>query len=171
MAIPKTAFTSKPKSTEPRFIGKSEAEALEWDIQQRVSARAYRLFEESGYQDGNAEKHWLQAESEVLQRGIEVRESGSWVALNAKIPDASAEDVHIYVDPTRVIVRARKNGQTENRESQAQGLPDDELFLAVDLNVEVDPTTASASLKDSKLSLMVKKRPQKSASGVLESSS
>lgn len=158
MAIAKTAFTSKAKKTEPRFVNKSEAETFEREIRRRVSERAYRLFEESGYPDGEAEKHWLQAESEIFHRGIEVRESGSWVTLNTTIPDASAEDVDIYVDATRVIVRAKKNGRSDQAGLSSEGPVGEEMFLAVDLKVEVDPTTATASLKDRRLSLMVKKQ-------------
>lgn len=158
MAIAKTAFTSKAKKTEPRFVNKSEAETFEREIRRRVSERAYRLFEESGYPDGEAEKHWLQAESEILHRGIEVREAGSWVTLNTTIPDASAEDVDIYVDATRVIVRARKNGRSDTTEPPSERPAGDELFFAAGLKVEVDPNTATASLKDGKLSLMVKKQ-------------
>lgn len=162
MAFPKPAvFTSKPKPTEPKFVDKAEAEALERDIRQRISERAHQLYEQSGYQDGNALNHWLLAESEILHQKIEMRDSGtSWMALNAEIPDVSAEDVHIYVDPKRVVVRARKNGRTDPQ-SQNQG--HNELLMATDLPAEVDPPSATASLKDGKLSLMVKKRQPKSS--------
>ena len=75
-------------------------------LRQRVSERAFDLYRESGGQHGNDQNHWLQAEKEILQRGLEVRESGSWLALNASIPDSSADDIQIYLSPSRVMVRA-----------------------------------------------------------------
>jgi HSP20 family molecular chaperone IbpA len=156
MATPKQASTSKSAvTTTPRFVHKDEAEALQQTIQDRISARAYQLYEESGYQQGHDQGHWFQAESEVVQGGLEVRESGTWVAVNASLPNVSAEHVQIYVDRRRIVVRATKNNETRDAKPAAPGQA--EIFLVADLTEEVEPATASASLKDEKLSLMVKK--------------
>ena len=156
MATPKQASTSKSAvTTTPRFVHKDEADALQQTIQDRISARAYQLYEESGYQQGHDQRHWFQAESEVLQGGLEVRESGTWVAVNASLPNVSAEHVQIYVDRRRIVVRATKNNETRDAKPAATGQA--EIFLVADLTEEVEPATASASLKDEKLSLMVKK--------------
>ena len=153
---PKQAFTSKSAvTTTPRFVDKDEADALQQTIQDRISARAYQLYEESGHQLGNDQRHWFQAESEVLQRGLEVRESGTWVAVDASLPNVSAEDVQIYVDQRRIVVRAAKNNETRDTKPAAAGQA--EIFLVADLTGEVEPATASASLKDEKLRVMVKK--------------
>jgi HSP20 family molecular chaperone IbpA len=136
-------------------VHKDEAEALQQTIQDRISARAYQLYEESGYQQGHDQGHWFQAESEVVQGGLEVRESGTWVAVNASLPNVSAEHVQIYVDRRRIVVRATKNNETRDAKPAAPGQA--EIFLVADLTEEVEPATASASLKDEKLSLMVQK--------------
>lgn len=149
MAAPKQALTSRPAiATAPKFVDKDEADALQRDVQECIARRAYQLYEKSGYQQGHEQEHWLQAESEVLQRQLDVRESGSWVAVNGFLPEIPAEDVQIYVDPRRIVVRATKNISAETRS---------EMFLVADLNVDVEPATASAALKNDKLSLMVKK--------------
>src|SRR5215472_2112763 len=146
---PKQAFTSKSAvTTTPRFVDKDEADALQQTIQDRISVRAYQLYEESGRQPGNDQRHWFQAESEVL-RPLEVQESGSWVAVNASLPDVSAEDVQIYVDQRRIVVRAAKINGTRDARPAAPGQA--EIFLVADLTEEVEPATASASLKDEKL--------------------
>lgn len=156
MATPKQASTSKSAvTTTPRFVDKDEADALQQTIQDRISRRAYQLYEDSGYQQGHDQRHWFQAESEVLQGGLEVRESGTWVAVNASLPNVSAEHVQIYVDRRRIIVRATKNNESRDGKPAAPGQT--EIFLVADLPEEVEPATASASLKDEKLSLMVKK--------------
>ena len=44
-----------------------QAELIE-NMEDEVRQRAYELWEESGREDGRAQDHWLQAESEVLAR-------------------------------------------------------------------------------------------------------
>jgi HSP20 family molecular chaperone IbpA len=121
-----------------------------------VSERAYRLYESSGWEHGNHHAHWLQAQNEVLQRGLEIRESGSWLSINAALPGVEADHVEVYLEPTRVIVRAEKS--ESNQDSDTREISQQEVFLLQDLDTEVDPATASAAFKDQKLTLMVKKR-------------
>jgi HSP20 family molecular chaperone IbpA len=159
MATSKLAPSGKVPSATPQIItDRSGKEALDQAIQRRVAERAYGLYEESGGEHGNHEKHWLQAESEILRRGLEIRESGSWLSMNATLPDAAAEDVRVYVEPERVFIHAQKATPTQDVSFHMQSLAQQELFLVGDLSVEIDPATASASLKDQKLTLMVKKR-------------
>lgn len=157
MASPKTA-PAKTAAKTPRFVDGSQKEAITNAIRARITERAYGIFETSGKPFGSELAHWLQAESEVLQHGLDVRESGSWIAINASLPDVQADDVEIFLEPERVIVRAQKAEALRNTDSGQLGLTQQELFLTADLKNEVDPETASASLKDQKLTLMVKKR-------------
>jgi HSP20 family molecular chaperone IbpA len=158
MATSKPAPSEKPVASTPKIVAESGKEALHQAIQVRVAERAYSLYEASGREEGNAERHWLQAEDEILQQGLEVRESGSWLSINASLPDVSAEDMEIYVEPEQVIVRAQKREISQDTTAQAQSVAQAEVFLARSLPVEVEPSTASAAFKDQKLTLMVKKR-------------
>ena len=139
------------------MLAEDQNAAFQDKVRQRVAERAYDIYQNSGGQPGNDYEHWIQAENEVLQRGIEVRESGSWLALNASIPDSSADDVEICLTPTSVTVRAEKSEQIKDAANE-QGLNQREIFLTHDLNTEIEPSTASATLKDQKLTIMVKKR-------------
>jgi HSP20 family molecular chaperone IbpA len=158
MPGPKAAVSSSATPTIPKLISGLEKEALEQTIQRRIAKRAYSLFEASGRLDGNDLKHWLQAESEILQRGLEVRESGSWLAISGWVPDIEAGDVEIYLEPHRVLVRVTKSTEIGTPESERQELAQREVFLVEELKTEVEPTTASASVRDQQLTLMVKKR-------------
>ncbi len=140
----KPAFRSLPASVIPRIVSEGkEAEEFEKTIHHKICDRAYFLFEQSGRAAGKEKENWIRAESEVLRRGLQARESGTWVALTASIPDASADGIEILVNPKRVIVRVGAAG---------------ELYRATDLDVEVEPATAAASFKEQQLNLMVKKR-------------
>ena len=144
MATPKSALSGSSKT--PQILSEDQQADFQGKIRHRVSQRAHEIYQESDGSHGNDYQHWMQAENEVLQRGLEVRESGSWLALNASIPEGTADSVEICLTPANVTVRAA-HGQTER-----------EIFLTHDLNTEIEPSTASATLKDDKLTIMVKKR-------------
>jgi HSP20 family molecular chaperone IbpA len=156
MATPKTALSGSVKT--PQILSEDQHAAFQEKVRQRVSQRAYDIYRDGGGEHGNDYQHWVQAENEVLQRGIEVRESGSWLALNASIPDSSADEVEVCLTPTNVIVHAEKHRSTLDGEANAQEFSEREIFLTHDLNTEIEPSTASATLKDQKLTIMVKKR-------------
>jgi HSP20 family molecular chaperone IbpA len=156
MATPKSALSGSSKA--PQILSEDQNAAFQDKVRQRVSQRAYDIYQNSGGQDGNDHAHWIQAENEVLQRGIEVRESGSWLAFNASIPEGSADDVEICLTPTSVTVRAEKSQAFTTPEGNEQELTQREIFLTHDLTAEIEPATASATLKDQKLTIMVKKR-------------
>ena len=158
MPATKLAFSSRPTpvSWTPSFLVGEEAEALEQCIYRKISERAYFLFEQSGREPGNEDANWLQAEAELLRSVVEVRESGTWVALNASIPDASGQGMQIAVGPTRVLVRAKET--SNEQDSERAKLLEREIFLAANLPAKVDPLSAVASFKDRSLNLMIRKR-------------
>ena len=55
---------------------------MEPDLSDRIRERAYEIWIESGYRDGEAEQHWLAAEQEVLS-----------ALLSAAAPSAPAKRV------------------------------------------------------------------------------
>jgi HSP20 family molecular chaperone IbpA len=159
MATSKPALSGRMPAVAPTIVSDpNEKGALAQAIQRQVSERAYRLFQASNAAHGKDQEHWLQAESEILQHGLEIRESGSWLSINAWLPDVSTDNVRIYLEPNRVIVRTQRTSETQDASTQTPSLAQQDAYLLSDLNVEVDPATGSASLKDQKLTIMVKKR-------------
>jgi HSP20 family molecular chaperone IbpA len=171
MATSKPALSGQVSTKTPRIIGENEKESFDHALQRRVSERAFRLFESSGREHGNDRAHWLQAENEVLQHGLEIRESGSWLSIHALLPEVSADDIQVYVAPDRVIVRVEKTQDLARSDSQERGFTPHELFMARELTTMIDPSTASAAFKDQKLTLMVKKRFPESAATSLKGQS
>jgi HSP20 family molecular chaperone IbpA len=159
MPATKTAFSSLPAlaSTTPTFRLGAAAEELEQSIYARISERAYSLYEQSGREPGNEDANWMRAESEILRAGAEVRESGSWLALTAFLPDVSGQEMQIAVRPRRLLVRATAAGKKQDF-SDRNGPAAGEIFLAANLAVDVDPSSAAASFRDQTLRLMVRKR-------------
>jgi HSP20 family molecular chaperone IbpA len=154
MPTAKPAVTVK-RTVTPEIVDKIEGQKIAGALHQRLSERAYALYEESSRQNGNDEKNWLKAKSEILQ-SLETRRSGTWVALTAPIPHDSPVSIRVCVDARRVMVQVEKAPSVAGAESPAHDASPS--FLAADLNLEVDPSTATAAFKDGTLSVMVKKR-------------
>ena len=159
MPATKTAFSSLPAlaSTTPTFCIGAAAEELDQRVNDRIRDRAYSLFEQSGREPGNEDANWTRAESEILRGNVQVRESGSWLALTALLPDASGQEMQIAVQPRRVVVRATTGGKKQDL-SDHNGPVAEEIFLAANLAVDVDPSSAAASFREQRLRLMVRKR-------------
>jgi hypothetical protein len=172
MASTKLAFTARPFSELliPSFISEDQAEEWEQAIHRRIGERARILFEESGRAPGNDQANWFRAESEILRSGLQVRESGSWVAINVSIPDASAQGMQIFVRPKRVIVRAQQQAVAEGRPADATNSGQQDIFLATNLHVEVNPSSAVASFKGCNLQLMIRKSRPSTLFGSSEAS-
>src|SRR3982074_3042215 len=108
MPATKFAFSAQPAlaSTTPTFLDGPPADELEQRVSEKITERARQIFELSGGVPGNDEANWLQAEAEVLRGVPQIRESGTWLALTALIPEASAQEMQIVIRPRRVLVRA-----------------------------------------------------------------
>ena len=160
MATTKPALSGKSTpAVAPKIISDgNERQAIEQLIQRKVAERAYSLFEGSNAAHGKDQEHWLQAESEIFQRGLDIRESGSWLSITASLPNVSDDNLQICIEPNRAVVHGQTISQQRDATSGTQTHSQQDLFLRSDLNVEVDPSTASASMKDQKLTIMVKKR-------------
>ena len=159
MASTKFALSSRPFSelATPTFLSENEADELEHAIHQKIGERARLLYEESGRAPGNDEANWFRAESEILRPGLQVRESGSWVAINASIPEASGQGMQILVRPKRVFVRAQRQASADEHSTEGARSEPEEILLATNLDVEVHPPSAAASFKDRNLQLMIRK--------------
>lgn len=62
----KSAVASKPKKSTVKFTTKKMKLLSENDLRGKIAERAYFIYLERGYCDGQQDAHWLQAETEVL---------------------------------------------------------------------------------------------------------
>ena len=136
-------FKDVPAVVTPVFVDPQAAEDFDRGVQDRISQRAYRLFEQSGRVPGRDAENWAEAEAEILKHALDVGEWGSWLTITASLPDVSADSIRILVRPRRVTVQPKENP---------------EFFLVADLPSEIEPSAAVASCKRGDLKLMVKKR-------------
>jgi HSP20 family molecular chaperone IbpA len=126
-------------------------------IKQRIQNRAYDLFQQDLHHHGDAMRHWLQAESEVLTTVPEIRESGSWYTINVPLRGFAPGEVQVRVEPQYAMVAAEKEQASGGEPGASWDVFKQVTFTRAKWPDEVDPATASAYLKNGVLTLTVKK--------------
>jgi len=103
-------------------------------------------------------RHWLLAESEILSKIPEIRETSSSYTVNVPVQGFKPDEIYVGVDANRTLVLAETQDTADGRsKSQLPGLSRESLFLAADWPAPVDPATASAQIKNGNLMLTVKR--------------
>src|SRR5262245_42856311 len=76
------------------------------DMQNRITRRAYEIFENNGAMPGKDFEHWLQAERELLWKpAIELRETNGGFLLEAAISGVDPKDVDIEITPDDIVLK------------------------------------------------------------------
>ena len=153
------ATRSKETSSLPVPIQRERGNVLE-RLNGEVSRRAYELYQQSGNEQGQDLMNWLQAESQVLQRLSEIRESGSWYTINTPIRGFKPEEIQVTVDERSALIGASNNPQNSENQTMSTGSASSvtqSVFLLAQWPAEVDPATASAYIKNDTLTLTVKR--------------
>jgi HSP20 family molecular chaperone IbpA len=117
-----------------------------------VARRAYSLFLADGAADGKDLEHWLKAESEILTRIPDIRESGPSYTIAVPLPGFTPEEVDVNVDENAAIIVANKQQPEGTRDVSRES-----VFLVANWPTAVDPATASANIRNQNLTLTVKR--------------
>jgi hypothetical protein len=91
-------------------------------LKQKVARRAYELFERGGRAEGNDMRHWLQAESEILSKIAEIRETSSSYTVNVPVQGFKPDEIYVGVDANRTLVLADTQDTADGRSSQASAV-------------------------------------------------
>jgi HSP20 family molecular chaperone IbpA len=126
-------------------------------LKHKIARRAYELFELGGRAEGNDMRHWLQAESEILSKIPEIRETSSSYTVDVPVQGFKPEETYVGVDANRTLILAEKQESVDGRKGQESGFSRESLFLSAEWPTPVDPATASAQIKNGALILTVKR--------------
>jgi HSP20 family molecular chaperone IbpA len=126
-------------------------------LHERIAQRAFQYFEQDGQVDGNDLAHWFRAETEILNIKPEIRDSKDSVTLTARVPNADPQDVEICIGEHEAVIRATAEYHSEALNAEEVKSERKELFLLAQWPSEIDPATASASLKDDVLTVLARK--------------
>jgi HSP20 family molecular chaperone IbpA len=130
------------------------------EVFESISRRAYDLFENRNREHGHDVEDWLRAESELLCLvPVEVKGSNDSVTVRAEVPGFTAPEIEINAEPQRLFISGKKTNSAEQKteETLCTGQRSKEIFYAIDLPAEVDPSQATATLKDGVLNITLPK--------------
>ena len=139
------------------------------DVYQSLSRRAYDLFEGRSHQHGHDVEDWLCAESELLCLvPLEIKWSDEQVTVRAEVPGFTAPDIEISAEPQRLFISGKKTLSAEQtkEETACTEQRSKEIFRAIELPAEVDPSQATATLKDGVLNIVLPKTVARKAARV-----
>ena len=155
MASQTAAIKSKEQAA-PVEINKGDRQLAD-RANDAFARRAYALFLAGGAADGQDIANWLQAESEILTRIPEIRESSSWYTVNVPLRAFSAEQIQVSVSEQNAIIAADKTQNADGGTSKDGASTQESMFMVANWPNAVDPSTASAYLKDGGLTLTVRR--------------
>ena len=152
MSAPATALTQHTQRN-VQIITDGNHDVFAAVLHDSIAKRAYEIFENAGRPVGEDQVHWFRAESEVLQHGSPVRESGSWSTANATLPGAEAADVQVLLQSDRAILTCCKPSQS---------------YVMFRFPICVDPQTAAAYMKGDTFVLTAKHSSSNTAATTLD---
>jgi len=148
---------AKSKEAPAAVAVNSSKDQLHHRAQSRIASRAYEIYEQEGRNHGDDQVHWLRAESEILTRVPEIHESASWFTINLPLKGFAARDIQVNIEPHHAIIAAARSESSPNETSSGESALQDATFAVAKWPGEVDPSTASAYLKDGTLTVAVKR--------------
>lgn len=126
------------------------------EIQERITQRAYEIFERNGAVFGRELDNWLQAEEELLWKpSIELREKDGELLLQAALSGVDPKDVEIEVTPEDIILKA----ETQHQHQEQKGIVHicefgtGMMFRSIHLPTKINPDKVKAEFSNGLLRL------------------
>lgn len=159
-----TAHSTIPQSVAGTLVKLVPAHVMEDrmnEIHNLIAHRAYELFEKRAREDGGDVNDWLQAEDEVIHPcRHDVKESAEAFFLHAEMPGSfTVDQLEVGVEPHRLMMSGEKEVSvtySDGKKIQTESGPR-RIFWVYDLSAEVDPSKATATLKEGTLEVMMPK--------------
>ena len=126
------------------------------EIQERITRRAYEIFERNGGVFGRELDNWLEAEEELLWKpSIELREKDGELLLEAALSGVDPKDVEIEVTPEDIMLKA----ETQHQHAEQKGIvhicefKTGRMFRSVHLPTKINPDRVKAEFTNGLLRL------------------
>jgi HSP20 family protein len=131
----------------------------------KVSRRAFSIFEGNGRIDGHDLADWLKAEAEILiPVPLELSETDTELAVKAEVPGFTERELEIVAEPGRLFItgKAVKKSEEKKQKTPYSEFSSNEIFRSISLPAEIDPEKVSGVLKNGVLEIsMHKAKPAK----------
>lgn len=128
------------------------------EVHERITRRAFELFERHGVCGARALDDWLAAERELFWRPpVTVVERDGTVAVEIAMPGFTPEDVDIQMTEHQIVVRSERTraATTDEDRVHLDELPHGCAFRCIELSSRLDPKAARATLRDGILRIEV----------------
>jgi HSP20 family molecular chaperone IbpA len=126
------------------------------EIQERITQRAYEIFERNGAVFGRELDNWLQAEEELLWKpSIELREKNGELLIEAALSGLDPKDVEIEVTPEDIILKAETQHQHQEQKSIVHicEFKTGMMFRSIHLPRKINPDRVKAEFNNGLLRL------------------
>lgn len=127
----------------------------------RISKRAFSLFQQRGGGEGRDWDDWLKAESEVLKAvPVEIVESDQSFSIRAEVPGFKAEELTVQVESNGVYIRGRSESRNEEKGKGVVTYSEvfsNEIARHIELPAIIDASKSEAKLSDGVLELTLPK--------------
>ena len=151
----------REKSTVVKLVPAALLAHRREEIDEMIARRAYELFEGRGGAHGHDVADWLQAEDEIVHGcRHDLKESAGAITLRAAMPSPyPADQLLISVEPGRLVISGERVVEVsywDGKQTRTEARPQ-RIFRAHDLPVEVNPSAATATLRDNMLEVVMPK--------------
>ncbi len=133
------------------------------EIQERITKRAYELFESRGRAHGHDREDWIRAQSEILMNvPVEIRETESDLTILADVPGFSEENLQVQVAPDSLCIAGRRPEGLEMKGWAAvfSERRSNQIFRVLKLPSQVDPASVDLTLDSGILEIRLLKAVQ-----------
>jgi HSP20 family protein len=129
-------------------------------IYDSIARKAFELFENNGRWFGHELDDWFRAEAELLHPlPLEVKETDGEFTVRAEVPGFTVKDLEISLEPRCLRIAGKREAKEEEKKGKTirSEFCADQMLRAIDLPADVDTSRASATLKDSVLTIELPK--------------
>src|SRR5207249_6899561 len=125
-------------------------------MQDRITRRAYDLFEQDGRVFGRDLDHWLQAERELLWKpALELREADGEFVLEVAVSGVDPKDIEIEVTPEDIVLKADIQHEHEEKKGTLHicEFQSAKMYRSIHLPKRINPDKVKAEIKNGLLKL------------------
>jgi HSP20 family protein len=130
------------------------------EIYDKITQRAFSIFEHNGRTHGHDLEDWLKAETEFLNPvPLELYETDTELAVRAEVPGFSEKELEIVAEPGRLFITGKSEKKSEEKKKKTlfSEISSNEIFRSISLPTEIDPEKVSAVLKNGVLEISMHK--------------
>jgi HSP20 family protein len=129
-------------------------------LQNKIRARAYDIFQSREHHEGNEISDWLAAESDVLTGiALDFHEEDDQYIVSGEIPNFAPDEIDIHVDDHTLSVGGshRVESKKKTKDGETSSSSEINFFRRMSLPDDADSEHLDAVVKDGKLRVTLPK--------------